>query len=101
MSAVSASQPVQKLCEHEPLYSEGGLRPYWRGKFHLVVGIIFFFAFFVLLQKAETATEIMSTSLFSLINMASYITSYSYHCINWSPTTEVPHPLHPVWSLIL
>lgn len=78
-----------KLCKDEVLYCEGGIRPYWRGKFHFLVSILFFITFFILIQKSETTTEIISTILFSFINMTSYMISYCYHCINWSPTTEV------------
>ncbi len=81
-----------KLCETDVLYSEGGLRPYWRGKMHLVVAVVFLFASYFLMQKAETTTEFLSTTLFTVINTASYMISYCYHCIHWTPATEVRTP---------
>jgi predicted membrane channel-forming protein YqfA (hemolysin III family) len=87
---VDESLRMTKLRPEEKLYCEGSLKPYWRGKLHLLAFIFFPLALTSLMDVAETRTEwLFGALIFAISNMASYGISFMFHCFEWSPRVEV------------
>lgn len=81
---------MTKLRPEEKLYCEGSLKPYWRGKLHLLAFIFFPLALTSLMDVAETRTEwLFGALIFAVSNMVSYGISFMFHCFDWSPRVEV------------
>mmetsp|Transcript_14055 Transcript_14055/g.14675 ORF Transcript_14055/g.14675 Transcript_14055/m.14675 type:complete len:244 (-) Transcript_14055:411-1142(-) len=87
---IDESLKKTKLKPEEKLYCEGSLKPFWRGKMHLLAFIFFPFAITSLLEVSETRTEVLIGSfIFSMSNMISYGISFMFHCFDWSPRIEI------------
>lgn len=89
---IDESLKKTKLKPDEKLYCEGSLKPYWRGKMHLLAFIFFPLAITSLLEVSETRSEVLIGSfIFSMSNMISYGISFMFHCFEWSPQVEVSY----------
>ena len=74
---------------NEKLYCEGKPKPVWRGHLHKYVCLILPFFVVAMWEKSETPTEVLSTISFSIGMLLTYATSYMFHCIDWSPKSEI------------
>jgi hemolysin III len=80
---------LTKMRVNDKLYCEGKVRPTWRGHLHKYICMVLPFVVVGMWGKSETATEIVSTISFSVGMLLTYGTSYMFHCIEWTPKSEI------------